>query len=177
MAYPGSYPASSYGSWPVTSDTGSRAVRADIAAFILLLIGGGAGIVQLFVPWRSSSADSPGGYTGWQFFRIIKPSLPALGFSYTFAVYAILAVVVVGVAMVLLSTAMLAPIDHRPPGVVAAVAAVIALVCAIWWTFWGPSGGIDSIGDRFQGAGIGWYLFLAAGPVGLIGAIKSLVGR
>lgn len=177
MSYPGSYPAPSYGSWPVSSDTGGRAVRADVAAFILLLVGGAAGIGQLFVPWYASSADLPGRHAGWQIFQSVKQGIPGLGFSYTFAAYAILAVAVVGVAMVLLGVAMLFPIDHRPLGVVAMVAAAIGLICAVWWAFWAPPAGIHSIGERFADAGIGWYLFLTSGLVGLIGAIKSLVTR
>ncbi len=174
MAYPGSYPASTYGNWPVASDTGQRALRADVAAFVLLLIGGAAGVAQLFVPWTSVSADTPGRSTGWQLFQIIKRAIPDQGFSFTFAAYAILAVAVVGVAMILFSIAMLFPIDHRPPAIVALLAAVIALVCAVWWTFWGPSGGASFL---FKHAGVGWYLFLLSGVFGLAGAIKSLVTR
>jgi hypothetical protein len=174
MAYPGTPPAPTYGSWPVTSDTGARAVRADVAAFILLVLGGAAGITQLFVPWTSSSAETPARSTGWQLFQIIKHAIPDQGFSFTFAAYAILTVAVVGVAMILLGVAMLFPIDHRPPGVVATVAAVIAVVCAGWWAFWGPTGGIAF---AFRHAGVGWYLFLLAGVIGLAGAIKSLLTR
>ena len=56
----------------------------------------------------------------------------------------------------------------------ALVAAIIALICAGWWAFWGPTGGISF---AFQHAGIGWYLFLVAGVLGLIGAVKSLIAR
>jgi hypothetical protein len=171
MAYPGSYPASS-GSWPVTSDTGTASVRADVAAFVLLVVGGAAGIAQLLVPWMSGSTEAPGRSTGWQLFQIIKRLVPDQGFSFTFAGYAILAVAVVGVAMVLLGVAMLFPIDHRPPGIVGLLASLIAVICAGWWVFWGPTGGISF---AFQHAWIGWYLFIAAGVVGLVGAIKSLV--
>jgi hypothetical protein len=171
MAYPGSYPATS-GSWPVPSDTGAGSLRADVAAFVLLLLGGAAGIAQLMVPWTSGSTDSPGRSTGWEFFQIIKQAVPDRGFSLTFAGYAILAVAVVGVAMVLLGIAMLFPIDHRPPGIVALLASLIAVICAGWWVFWGPMGGV---GFAFRHAGIGWYLFIAAGLLGLVGGIKSLV--
>jgi hypothetical protein len=172
MAYP--HPASTQGDWPVRSDVGAPPVRADVAAFILLLLGGAAGIAQLFIPWTSSSAENPARSTGWQLFQIIKGAIHEHGFSLTFAAYAILTVAVVGVAMMLLGIAMLFPIDHRPPGIVALVAAIIALICAGWWAFWGPTGGISF---AFQHAGIGWYLFLVAGLLGLIGAVKSLISH
>lgn len=170
MAYP-SGPAQAYGNWPVSSDVGRRLLRADAVAGILLILGGLAGLVQLFVPWASAT---PGGVfsTGWQKFQALKSALPGVGFSYTFAAYALIAVAVVGVAMVLLGGVMFAPIDHRPPGIVALLAAVIAIVCAGWWVFWGPAG---SISELFSRAGVGWYLFIAGGVIGLFGAIKSLV--
>jgi hypothetical protein len=75
--------------------------------------------------------------------------------------------------MVLLGVLMLLPLDHRPAGIVAVVAGVIGVVCAVWWVFWGPVG--DDLAERFRYAWIGWYMFLVAGIVGLIGAIKSLI--
>lgn len=170
MAYPNG-PAQTYGNWPVGSDVGRRLLSADPVAAVLLILGGLACLVQLFVPWTRTTADSGTG-TGWQLFQALKKQLPGLGFSYTFAAYALIAVAVVGVAMVLLGGIMFAPIDHRPPGIVALLAAVIAIVCAGWWAFWGPTGGIS---DMFSRAGVGWYLFIVGGVVGLIGAIKSLV--
>ncbi|HET8588010.1 MAG TPA: hypothetical protein VFM01_00140 [Nakamurella sp.] len=173
MSYPSSpAPTQSYGNWPVNSYPRDRAVRADVVAAVLLIVGGGAGIAQLWVPWMNAGVEN-GTTTGWQFFQGIKRMMPGVGFSYTFAAYAILAVAVVGVAMVLLGVLMLLPLDHRPAGIVAVVAGVIGVVCAVWWVFWGPVG--DDLAERFRYAWIGWYLFLVAGIVGLIGAIKSLV--
>lgn len=171
MSYPTAGQTPVYSNWPVSADPGARVVRADPVAAVLLIIGGGAGIAQLLVPWRTGV--DIGSSTGWQLFQSIKQMLSSVGFSYTFAAYAILAVAVVGVAMVLLGVMMLLPLDHRPAGIVGVVAAVIALVCAVWWVFWGPMGG--DLASTFKDAGVGWYLFLVAGIIGVIGAIKSLV--
>lgn len=172
MSYPTSAPQMpAYGQWPVESDPGDRAMRADIVAAVLLIVGGGAGIAQLWVPWLSGGGPSAG---GWDVFRSLKAALKLQGsFPETVGAYAVLAVVVVGVAMVLLGALMLAPLDHRPPGVVAVVAGVVGVLCAVWWVFW--HAGTGDIGSMFSSGGIGWYLFLGAGLVGLIGAIKALV--
>jgi hypothetical protein len=161
----------SYGQWPVASDPGDRAVRMDVTAAVLLIIGGAAGIAQLWVPWLSASGASA---TGWDVFQVLKAGLAAQGgVAPTLGAYAVLAVVVVGVAMVLLGVLMLMPLDHRPPGVVGVVAGLLGALCAVWWVFW--HGGSQDIGSMFSTGWIGWYLFLGAGLVGLIGAIKALV--
>lgn len=173
MTYPTS-PAATYGQWPVTSDPGDRATRADGLAATLLILGGAAGIAQLWVPWTRAVAGSPG-HSGWDFFQALKLAVTGgAGFAATVGAYAILAVVVLGVAMVLLGVMMLLPLDHRPPGVVAVVAGVVAVLCALWWLFWHGGGG--GIGTVFASATVGWYLFLLAGLVGTIGAIRALVG-
>ena len=170
MAYSYSGPAPAYEPWPVSSDTGAPALRAEILSAVFLFVAGACGIVQLFVPWVSS--PDVGSPTGWQSFQALKQILPAVGFSYTFAAYAIFAVVVVGVAFLAIGAAMLFPIDHRPPGIVAAFGALVAVACAVWWAFWGPNGGVSS---AFSHGSVGWYLFLATGVLGAVGSIRAIV--
>lgn len=172
MTYP-TRPAqmSGPGSWPVESDPGDRAVRPDVLAAVLLVLGGAAGIAQLWVPWLRATGASAG---GWDIFQVLKAGLTVQGgVAPTLGAYAVLAVAVVGVALVLLGVLVLLPIDHRPPAVVAVVAGVLGVLCAVWWVFW--HGGDGDIGRLFSTGWIGWYLFLAAGLVGLIGAIRALV--
>lgn len=170
MTYPTSpAPMPARGEWPVESDPGDRAIRADVVAAVLLIIGGGAGIAQLWVRWTDIT-----GSTGWNLFQGLKLSIRGgAGFATTVGAYSVLAVVVLGVAMLLLGVLMLLPVDHRPPGVVAVVAGLLGVLCAVWWVFW--HGGAGDIGSLFSAGWIGWYLFLVSGLIGLIGAIKALV--
>lgn len=172
MTYPTSpAPMPTQAPWPVDSYPGDRAVRADIPAAVLLIVGGAAGIVQFWLPWRGASG---GNGTGSDAFEALKAALRVHGsFTQTVGAYAILAVVVLGVALLLLGVLMLLPLDHRPPGVVAVVAAALAVLCAVWWVFWHSGSG--DISSAFSTGWFGWYLFLASGVVGLAGAIKALV--
>jgi hypothetical protein len=172
MSYPTSTPQMpSYGQWPVMSDPGDRAVRSDVVAAVLLILGGGAGIAQLWVPWLRGAGGDAG---GWDLFQSLKAALRVQGgVAPTLGAYAVLAVMVLGVALVLLGVLMLLPLDHRPPGVVAIVAALIAVLCAVWWVFW--HGGTGDLGSLFSTGWIGWYLFLVSGLVALAGAVKGLV--
>ena len=172
MSYPISAPqVPAPGRWPVASDTEDRATRPDAVAAVLMILGGAAGIAQLWVPWLS---DSGVGATGWDVFQSIKSGLSVQGgVAPTFGAYAVLAVVVLGVALVLLGVLMLVRLDHRPPGIVAMLAGLLGVLCAVWWVFW--HGGAGDLGAMFSTGGVGWYLFLVSGLVGLIGAIKALV--
>ncbi len=175
MSYPISAPqAPGYGTWPVASDPGDRAVRADIAAAVLMFLGGAAGIAQLWVPWARGVLGSSTAYTGWDLFQGLKVSIRGgAGFSTVLGAYSVLAVVVLGVALVLLGVLTLLPLDHRPPGIVAVVAGLVGVLCAVWWVFWHLGAG--DVGTMFSAGWIGWYLFLVSGLLGLIGAIKALV--
>jgi hypothetical protein len=172
MSYPISAPqVPAPGRWPVTSDSDDRATRPDVVAAVLMIVAGAAGIAQLWVPWLRDGAASA---TGWDVFQNLKQGLDVhRGFAPTIGAYAVLAVVVLGVALVLLGVLMLVRLDHRPPGIVAVLAGLLGVLCAVWWVFW--HGGAGELGQMFSTGWIGWYLFLVSGLLGLVGAIKALV--
>ncbi len=137
----------------------------------MLIVGGGIGIAQLWLPWLAHGGVST---TGWDTFSELKAVLSSGGGAATaFGGYAILAVVVTGVASALLGIMMLLPLDHRPPAVIALVTALVALLCALYWLLW-HGGSSTTLGDLFGAATVGWYLFLLSGLVALVGAAKAL---
>lgn len=137
-------------------------VRADRAAAILLLVGGILGAAQIVLPWF-------GGNSGWHQYY----NTAATGFVDSVSSYAILVSLVAGIVMLASGAALLAmPAARRSTGKVARAAALAAIVCAAWWIALGPK----SFSDMFGGSSVGWYAFLLAGVVGIIGAGRALAG-
>jgi len=148
-------------------------VAADPVAGLLLIVSGVAGILELLLPWRAAVRTLPsyGSLTGWDFFVLGRGQ--ALAAGDTLALYTVLGVAVAGGACVLLGLAMFAPIDHHPLGAIALLASVASFGGALWWVLRNrlSAGGIGAVLAQGQ---IGFYLFLSAGLMGLIGAIKAL---
>lgn len=146
-------------------------VTADPIAGVLLLLAGTAGMLELLLPWKRASPLLAGDATGWKLFEISRnQSLPA---GDTLALYSLLGVAVAGGACVLLGLAMFAPIDHHPLGAIALLLSVLSIGGAVWYVLRTRSavGGVAAIFEQGQ---VGFYLFLAAGVLGLVGAIKAL---
>lgn len=164
-------------SWPVTSDTGVSAPRADFLAAIVTIIAGAAGLGQLLLSWSSTVTgvglpDASGAITGWERFQAARAGGGPI--SDTVTAYSVVGAAMAGAALLLLGTAMLLPVDHRPLGTVALLLAFASLAAAAWWLVAGHRTFNQSIADLFSHAGPGWYLFLAAGPLGVIGSVKAL---
>lgn len=165
-------------SWPVTSDTGARGPRSDFFAAFITIIGGAAGLGQLLLSWSSTVTgvglqDPSGGITGWERYQAARTGA-GLSLSDTVTAYSIVGTAIAGAALLLLGMAMLLPVDHRPLGTVALVLAVASLAAAVWWLVAGHRTFNQSVADLFNHAGPGWYFFLAAGPLGVIGSAKAL---
>lgn len=138
------------------------AIAADRIAAILLLVGGILGIAQIVLPWFGSDS-------GWHQYY----NTPATGFTGTVSAYAILIAVIAGVVMLASGGALLAmPSVTRTAARIARVVAIVAMACAAWWIALGPKTFSDLIG----GSNVGWYAFLVAGIVGIIGAGRALAG-
>ena len=91
-----------------------------------------------------------------------------------FVPYGILGVAAGGLGLLLLGVAVLVPITHRPLGFAALAISVLCLLAALWVMVRAR----EAVGRRHQrpvraGRG-GWYLFLATGVLGIIGAAKAL---
>lgn len=157
---------------------GRRPPRADPIAAALLLIGGAIGIWQLLLPWRTVAADPRAAgddvsITGWQVYRLLR-SVPDAAGDLQIATYSVLGTAVGGGALLVLGVAMMTAINHRPLGLAALLVSLLCIGGAGWMLV--RARAIFDVGlfTLFAQAQIGWYLFLAAGFVGLLGAWKAL---
>jgi hypothetical protein len=155
-----------------------RPPRADPVASALLLIGGAVGIWQLLLPWRAVAVDprtagNDVSITGWQVYRLLR-SVPDPDGDLLIATYSVLGAAVGGGALILLGLAMMAAINHRPLGLAALLISLLCIGGAAWMLV--RARAIFDVGlfTLFAQAQVGWYLFLAAGIVGLLGAWKAL---
>jgi hypothetical protein len=163
---------------PITGGKGLRPPRPDILAALITLIAGAAGLGQLLVSWSSTVTgvglrDANGGITGWEMYLASRTGA-ALSTADNITAYSIVGVALAGGALILLALAMLLPIDHRPLGLVALLLSVAALAATGWWLVRGHHTFNQSIADLFTHSGPGWYLFIATGPIGTLGAAKAL---
>jgi len=150
---------------------------------LLLIVGGIAGVAQLIVPWRTvsvgpvgsgagSQAGDDGSITGWQIYRLIR-AVPGPGADLTVVMYTVLGAAVGGGALILLGLAVTMPINHRPLGLAALLISVLLIMGSCWMLVRARSIFDVSLSGLFDQAQVGWYLFLACGVLGLIGALKA----
>ncbi len=147
-------------------------------AALLTILAGAAGLGQLLLSWSSTVTGvglqaAGGGITGWQRYQAARAG-GGLSIGDTVTAYSVVGTAMAGAALSLLGLAMLTPIDHRPLGTVALLLSVASLAGSAWWLVRGHHTFNQSVADLFTHAGPGWYLFLAAGPIGVIGSAKAL---
>lgn len=164
--------------WPVASDRGPRPPHSDVMAAFVTVLAGAAGVIQLFVSWSSivtgvGLRDTDGRITGWERYQSARAG-SALSTGDTITAFSVLGTALAGAALVLLGLALLAPIDHRPLAVAGLVVSLGALTADIWWLVRGHDTFNLSVPELFTHASAGWYLFLIAGPLGIIGSLKAL---
>ena len=165
-------------SWPMTSGRGPQVPRGDLIAGLVTVVGGAAGLGQLFVSWSTvvtgvGLQDTDGRITGWERYQSARAG-SALSIGDTITAYSVLGTALAGAALILLGMAMLTPIDHRPLGGVALALSVGALAAGGWWLLRGHDTFNQTVPELFTAAAPGWYLFLIAGPLGIIGSVKAL---
>lgn len=160
-----------------------RAPRPDPLAAALLLIAGAIGLWQLLLPWRTipatggTEADSGStgavSTTGWQLYRLLR-AIPDPTTDIRVATFAVLGVAVAGGGLILLGLTMMMSINHRPLALAALLLSLLSIAAAGWLlikvrvVF--ELGLVGFLGQ----AQLGWYLFLAAGLLGVIGSWKAL---
>ncbi len=165
-------------SWPIKSDQGPGAPRPDLLAGLITVIAGALGVGQLFLSWSSLVSgvglhDATGGVTGWERFLAARTGA-SLSVGDFITAYSVVGTALVGAALILLGLAMFLPIDHRPLGAVALVLSIGATAGALWWLVRGHHTFNQSVADLFVHAGAGWYLFIGAGPIGIVGSVTAL---
>ena len=155
------------------------APRADPFAAAMLLVAGALGLWQLLLPWRSAGLEIPevgadkASATGWQVYRLLH-AVPDPSVDIRVAMYAVLGVAVGGGALILLGLAMMLPINHRPLGLAALLISVLSILGGCWLLVRSKTVFDVGIFGLFSQAQLGWYLFLAAGIVGVFGSWKAL---
>jgi hypothetical protein len=152
-----------------------------VLAGFITLIAGAAGLGQLFLSWSSLVSgvglqDTNGGVTGWERFLAARTGA-SLSLTDSITAYSVVGTALAGGALLLLGLAMFLPIDHRPLGGVALALSVGMLASTLWWLIRGHTTFNQSVPNLFVHAGPGWYLFLLAGPIGILGSIKALSTR
>jgi hypothetical protein len=154
-----------------------RGPRADPIAAAILLLAGALGIWQLLLPWRTITVDSSGSgevsTTGWQVYRVLR-AVPDPDGDLRAAMLSVLGVAVGGGALIVLGLTMMLAINHRPLGLAALLVSVLSILGACWMLV--RARAIFDVGlfNLFAQAQLGWYLFLAAGFLGLVGSWKAL---
>jgi len=164
---------------PPSPSGADRTARADPIAAALLLVAGAIGIWQLLLPWRTTTVD-PGSAasgqvstTGWQIYRLLR-AIPDPAGELRAAMYSVLGVAVGGGALIVLGLAMMLQINHRPLGLAALLVSVLSVLGAGWMLI--RARAIFDVGlfSLFAQAQLGWYLFLGAGVLGILGSWKAL---
>ncbi len=154
-----------------------RGPRADPIAAVILLLAGALGIWPLLLPWRTIAVDSSGSgevsTTGWQVYRVLR-AVPDPDGDLRAAMFSVLGVAVGGGALIVLGLTMMLAINHRPLGLAALLVSVLSILGACWMLV--RARAIFDVGlfNLFAQAQLGWYLFLAAGFLGLIGSWRAL---
>ncbi len=156
-----------------------RAPRADPIAATILLVAGAIGVWQLLLPWRTTTVGAGGSdpanvsTTGWQVYRFLR-AIPDPDGDLRAAMFSVLGVAVGGGALVVLGLTMMMPINHRPLGLAALLISSLSVLGACWMLIRART--IFDVGlfGLFAQAQLGWYLFLSAGLLGLVGSWKAL---
>jgi N-acetylglucosamine transport system permease protein len=142
---------------------GAAGTRLDSAA-TLLVLAGLAGLASLALPWFPVGNRVS---TGWAFYyRTAHHGVGEIGSAYAVLIGALAAIVLLLTGIVMLAR----PGARRALARIARVAAIVALVCIAWWLLLGP----QTFADKVASGGFGWYLFVLAGVLGLIGALIPL---
>lgn len=156
-----------------------RPSRPDPVAAVVLFVAGAIGIWQLLLPWRTVAIDSSSlagadvSVSGWQVYRLLR-SVPDPGGDLQIATYSVLGTAVGGGALIVLGAAMMMAINHRPLGSAALLVSLLCVAGAGWMLI--SARAIFDVGlfTLLTQAQVGWYLFVATGFIGLIGAWKAL---
>lgn len=147
------------------------APKNDFVSAIILIIGGLLGVLQSFLPWIDSSfegihvngldiANAAGQASGGDLSSSAS----------TLIQIAVWAVLIGGGLLVLCGVVLFVPMRNRKiTGAIALVISVVMVVGAILWLTNGEA--------NPDSTAVGYYFFLAAGVVGLIGSIVALVRK
>ena len=143
--------------------------RSNVPAAILLAGGGLAGVLQFFLPWIDSMGQTVNGMD------ITKAAGAASQFgsgssNATLIQIGIFAVLIGGALALFAGVALFVPMrDRKVLGALSLVLSIAMIVSAVFWLTAGTA--------NPDSTSVGYYLFLGAGAIAMIGSIVALAKR
>lgn len=138
--------------------------RNNVPAAILVLVGGLAGVLQFFLPWIDSFGQT---VTGMDVADLAGDASAFGSSDGTVIQIGVYAVLIGGALALFAGVALFVPMrDRRVVGALSLVVSVAMVAGAICWLSAGES--------NPDSTSAGYYLFLGAGAVTLIGSIVAL---
>jgi hypothetical protein len=159
------YPAPQYGYGPQGQGQGGAPPRNNIPAAIVLILGGLAGVLQFFLPWVSSRGES---FAGMDIADLAGAAGSFGSSSGTLIQVGVYTVLIGGGLAVLGGAALFVPMRNKR--ILGALTLVVALAMIVGMIFWLTSGEPNP-----DSTAAGYYFFLGAGGITLIGSIVALV--
>jgi hypothetical protein len=141
--------------------------RNNVPAAVLLLIGGLAGVLQFFLPWIDTFGQT---VTGMDIADVAGAASTLGSSEATLVQIGIFAVLIGGALAVFAGVALFVPMHNRR--VLGALSLVVSIAMVAGAIFWLSSGTPNP-----DSTSVGYYLFLGAGGVALIGSIVALAKR
>lgn len=148
------------------------AVRPDFFAALMMIVGGGAALIGVLLPWKTDSTI-PSAVTGWSYVTLVLGSGDGSQTGQLVAAYGVLGTLVAGGACILLGIAAVLPLTHQPLGAVALLLGLAVVGAILWWSQENQRS-VGGFGALLSAVGPGWFLAAASGPVILVGAIRAL---
>jgi hypothetical protein len=155
---------------------GSAGPSADLAAFVLLLVGGVSGVLQYLIPQFPIGARVAGTTLTVSGHDLITASAGLATGSGVITRAAFVVAFVAGASLLLVALSALLPIDHRPLGSAGLVLSIAVLAAAGWLLATAESQMGLETSTLLSVDSFGWYLVVGAGLLGLVASIKLLVG-
>lgn len=147
-------------------------VRPDFIAAIMLVLGGGAALIGVLLPWMTGRQISSS-TSGWTYVTLGLSSGAGGDTAQRVSAYGVLGIAVAGGACLLLGLATLLPLTHQPLGAVALMLGFAVIGAVLWWTQENQRSA-GGFGALFDSLGPGWFVAAVGGPLILIGAIRAL---
>ncbi|TNC26927.1 hypothetical protein [Amycolatopsis alkalitolerans] len=160
------YPAPQYG-YGQQGPWGAPPARNNIPAAVVVILGGLAGVLQFFLEWFS---DQGRALTGMDIAKFAGQASDLGASEGTIIQIGVYLVLIGGGVAILGGAVMFVPVRNRR--ITGALMLVVSLVMIAGMVFWLANGEPNP-----DSTGPGYYFFLGAGVVSLIGSIIGLIKR
>jgi hypothetical protein len=166
---PGQYGPGQYGPGQYGPGQWGPPPRNNIPAAVLLAVGGLAGVLQFFLPWIDTMGQSVNGMDIAD--AVGAASKFGSGSSNaTLIQIGIFTVLIGGTLALFAGVALFVPMrDRKVLGALSLVLSIAMIVSAVFWLTAGTA--------NPDSTSVGYYLFLGAGAIAMIGSIVALAKR